>query len=168
MSLEMIFARRSIRRFTSEPVGKEQESELLKAAMAAPSASNLQPWHFVVVRERSTLDRIAAAHPHAEMLREATLCVAVLGDPAVNGEYWIIDCSAATQNLLLAATALGLGACWLGMHPREERKTALREILSLPANMEILSLVALGHPAEDKPPRSQFEAARVHQERWRD
>lgn len=166
MSLELIYARRSIRHFTGEPVSRELEDELLRAAMAAPSARNMRPWHFVVVRERGTLDAIAEAHPHAAMLRQATLCLAVLGDPEVYGEYWIQDCAAATQNILLAATGLGLGACWLGMHPREERKRAVRPLLSIPETMEILSLVAVGHPAEEKEPRTQFEAARVHREKW--
>jgi len=166
MSLETLYARRSIRRYTGERVSDAQEEELLKAAMAAPSASDAKPWHFVVVRERRTLDAIASAHPYAEMLREATLCIAVCGDPAANGEYWIQDCAAATQNILLAATAQGLGSCWLGMHPRAERKATVRAILGIPESMEILSLVALGCPAESKPPRSQYDPARVRRERW--
>jgi nitroreductase len=166
MGLDTLYSRRSIRSFTGEPVSAAQEAELLKAAMAAPSSMNARPWHFIVVRERATLNAIAAAHPHASMLREATLSIAVCGDPAVNGEYWIQDCAAATQNILLAATALGLGSCWLGMHPRPDRKAAVRDILNIPAPMEILSLVALGHPGESKPPRTQFDPARVHRERW--
>jgi len=166
MGLDLIFARRSIRQFTGEAVSPEQERELLCAAMAAPSARNMKPWHFIIIRERATLDAIAEAHPFASMLGEASLCIAVLGDPAVYGDYWILDCSAATQNILLAATAQGLGACWLGMHPREERKAAIRPLLGIPDEMEILSLVAIGHPAETKEPRSQYDAGRVHSERW--
>jgi len=167
MGLDTIYKRRSIRRFTSEPVSEMQELELLRAAMAAPSAHDRKPWRFIVIRERGTLDAIARAHPHAAMLREATLCIAVLGDPECNGEYWILDCSAATQNILLAATAMGLGSCWLGMHPREERKRAIRPILGLPESMEILSLVAIGHPAERKKARSRYDAGKVLRERWK-
>ncbi|MCP4547683.1 MAG: nitroreductase family protein [bacterium] len=166
MSLDLIFSRRSIRRFTNEPVGMAEEKQLLQAAMAAPSANNFKPWHFIVIRKRETLDRIAAVHPYAGMLKEATLCLAVIGDPAVNGDYWILDCAAATQNILLAATALDLGSCWLGVHPREERKREIGELLGMPDEMEILSLVAIGHPAELKQPRTQFDAERVRQETW--
>lgn len=164
--LDLIHARRSIRRFTDAPVSEADEHALLAAAMAAPSAKDLRPWHFVVVRERATLDALADRHPFGKMLAEATLAVAVLGDPAVNGDYWVVDCAAATQNLLLAAAALGLGACWLGMHPREERKVFVRELLGIPPEIEVLSLVALGHPAESKSPRRRFQDERVHRERW--
>ena len=134
--------------------------------MAAPSARNTRPWHFVVVRGRERLDALAEAHPHAAMLRQATLCIAVLGDPEPMGEYWIQDCAAATENILLAATAQGLGSCWLGMHPRQERKDAVRPLLGIPDSMEILSLIALGHPAEKKEPRTQYDESRVHRESW--
>jgi nitroreductase len=166
MSLETIFARRSIRKYTAEPVTEEEEKTLLEAAMAAPSASNKKPWHFLVVRDRKTLDALAEAHPHAAMLKTATLCVAVCGDPEPSGEYWIQDCAAATENLLLAATALGLGTCWLGVHPRQPRKEAVRPVLGVPDHLEILNLIAVGRPDETKEPRTQFDAARVHRERW--
>jgi nitroreductase len=166
MSLETIYARRSIRRFTDREVTAEQEGELLRAAMAAPSGRDMKPWHFVVVGKRETLQRIADAHPFGKMIESAALCIAVLGDPAVNGDYWIVDCAAATQNILLAATALGLGSCWVGVFPREERKPPLREILGVPGDMEICSLVAIGHPAESKPARTQYDPSRVHRERW--
>ena len=166
MSMEAIYARRSIRQFTSEAVTDSQAEELLKAAMAAPSGRDMKPWHFVVVGEREALRRIADAHPFGKMIASAALCIAVLGDPAVNGDYWIVDCAAATQNILLAATALGLGSCWVGVFPREERKPPLRKILGVPGEMEICSLVAIGHPAESKPARTQYDPARVHRERW--
>ncbi len=166
MSIDLLFARRSVRRYTNEVVGDADIKQILQAAMAAPSARDLKPWHFIVIKEREMLDRIAAVHPYAGMLKEATLCIAVVGDTTVNGDYWVVDCSAATQNILLAATALGLGSCWLGMHPREERKTEIGALLGVPDEMQILSLVAIGHPAETKPPRTQFDVARVRQERW--
>jgi nitroreductase len=166
MSLETIYARRSIRQFTNEAVTEGQAEELLKAAMAAPSGRDMKPWHFVVVEERETLGRIADAHPYGKMIESAALCIAVLGDPAVNGDYWIVDCAAATQNILLAATALGLGSCWVGVFPREERKPPLQEVLGVPDDMEICSLVAIGHPAESKPARTQYDPARIHRERW--
>jgi len=166
MSLETIYARRSIRQYTGESITPAEEKELLRSAMAAPSGRDMKPWHFIVIRERETLRHIADAHPFGKMIGSAALCIAVLGDPSVNGKYWIVDCAAATQNILLAATALGIGSCWVGVHPREERKPPLREILNIPDSMEICSLVSVGRPAEVKPPRTQYDADRVRRERW--
>ena len=165
-ALNWIFARRSIRRFHSNPVENEKVRMILEAAMAAPSANNSKPWHFIVVTERETLNRIAEVHPYAKMCYEATLAIAVCGDPAISELYWPQDCSAATQNILLAGTALGLGTVWLGVHPRDERKQPLKQVLGVPDDKEILSLVALGYPAEKKQPRTQFDPRRVHYEEW--
>ena len=128
--IQTIFARRSIRKYTAEPVREEDVRTLLEAAMAAPSSSNRKPWHFVVVDDRETLDALAEVHPYGKMLFEATLCIAVCGDPTITERVWVQDCSAATENLLLAVTALGLGAVWLGVHPREERVAAISEVLN--------------------------------------
>jgi nitroreductase len=163
--VQPIFARRSIRRYTTEPVSEEDIKTLLEAAMAAPSAANSQPWHFVVVTDRETLDSLARVHPYGKMLFQAPLCIAVCGDPA-RSDHWVQDCSAATENLLLAAVALGLGAVWLGVHPKEERIVAIRRVLGIPANIIPLSLIPIGHPAEEKPPRTQYSEARVHREQW--
>ncbi|MFW6115434.1 MAG: nitroreductase family protein [Chloroflexota bacterium] len=164
--MDTIFARRSIRQYTEEPVSDESIEILLKAAMAAPSASNRKPWQFIVVTKRETLDALADAHPHGKMLFEAPLCISVCGDLTEMERYWVQDCSAATENLLLAATALGLGAVWLGIYPRDERVAAVRPILDLPDHITPLNLVSIGHPAEEKPARTQYDAARVHREGW--
>ena len=161
-----IFARRSIRTYTEEPVSEENIQILLKAAMAAPSASDRKPWQFIVVTERETLDALAEAHHHGKMLFEAPLCISVCGDLTEMERFWVQDCSAATENLLLAATALGLGAVWLGVYPRDERVAAVRRILALPDHITPLNLVSIGHPAEEKEPRTQYNEARVHWERW--
>jgi len=161
-----IFARRSIRQYTAEPVSEEAIRTLLEAAMAAPSGSNRKPWHFVVVTERQTLDRLAEAHPYGKMLSEATLCIAVCGDPAISERAWVQDCSAATENLLLAVTSLGLGAVWLGVYPREERIAFTRQILSIPEAIIPLNLISIGHPAEEKEARTQYDEGRVHRGRW--
>ena len=123
--------------------------------MAAPSASNRKPWHFVVVAERETLSALAEAHRYAKMLNEAPLCIVPCGDPAISDSYWVQDVAAATENILLAATGLGLGAVWCGVHPREERVTAVRRILGLPEGIGPFALIAIGHPAEEKEPRTQ-------------
>jgi nitroreductase len=164
--VQTIFARRSIRKYTDEPVGEEDVKTLLEAAMAAPSASNRKPWQFVVVTERQTLGALAEAHPHGKMLFEAPLCISVCGDLTEMERYWVQDCSAATENLLLAVTALGLGAVWLGIYPKEDRVAAVREILGLPETITPLNLVSIGHPAEKREARTQYDGARVHRERW--
>lgn len=164
--IQTIFARRSIREYTSEQVREEDIRTLLEAAMAAPSASNRKPWQFIVVTKRATLDALADAHPHGKMLFDAPLSISVCGDLTEMERHWVQDCSAATENLLLAATALGLGAVWLGVYPREERVEAVREILALPDYITPLNLISIGHPAEVKQPRTQFDADRVHRETW--
>jgi nitroreductase len=163
--IETIFSRRSIRKYTGEPVSEADIKTLLEAATAAPSASNNKPWHFVVVTERETLDALAEAHPYGKMLAQATLCIAVCGDPAIS-DYWEQDCSAATENLLLAVTAMGLGAVWLGVHPRDDRVASARRILGIPETVVPLNLISIGHPAEHKEPRTQYDEACVHRGRW--
>jgi nitroreductase len=164
--LDTIFARRSIRKYTGEPVTEEQVRKLLEAAMAAPSANNSQPWHFVVVQDREQLRRLAEAHPYGRMQAEAALSIAVCADPTLSPRYWVQDCSAATENLLLAATALGLGGVWLGVYPNQDRVARVKEVLGIPEGIEVLCLVAIGHPAEKKPPRTQYNPQRVHRDRW--
>ncbi|MBA7613187.1 Bifunctional F420 biosynthesis protein FbiB [subsurface metagenome] len=164
--LEWIFARRSIRKFHSNPVEDEKIDLMLQAAMAAPSANNAKPWHFIVVKDRQTLNRLAEIHPYAKMCYEATLAIVVCADPAISKNYWQQDCSAATQNVLLVGTSLGLGTVWLGVHPRLERRALIKKLFSVPDDMEVLSIVAVGYPAEKKQSRTQFDSGRVHHEAW--
>ncbi|MEO0073385.1 MAG: nitroreductase family protein [candidate division WOR-3 bacterium] len=164
--LSPIFARRSVRRYTGEPVTPEDIRALLEAGMAAPSASNRQPWHYVVVSDRSRLKVLAEIHPHGRMLADAAVAIAVCGDRNVSPDFWVQDCSAATENILIAAAMLGLGAVWLGVYPRTERESAIREKLRVPGHFGILCLIALGHPAERPSPRTQFRENRVHWEEW--
>ncbi len=163
--VQTILARRSIRQYTPAPVSEEHVKTLLEAAMAAPSASDIKPWHFIVVSDRETLDALADVHPHGKMLYDAALCVAVCGVPE-ESRYWVQDCSAATENLLLAVTALGLGAVWLGVHPREERVAPVRRVLGIPESVVPLNLLSIGHPAEEQEARTQYDEARVHRGRW--
>ena len=166
MSVAIIFQRRSIRKYTDKPVDHAAIQTLLEAGMAAPSANNHQPWHFVVVTEREILDALAAAHPYGKMLSHATLAIAVLGDPALSSAYWVQDCAAATENILIAAAGLGLGAVWLGCTQREERVKAVQDVLHVPREYPVLSLMALGHPAEEKPARTQYSKDKVHWNGW--
>lgn len=120
-----------------------------------------------MVTNQWKLDELAEAHPYAKMLLEAPLCIVVCGDPSISERYWVQDCSAATENLLLAATALGLGAVWIGVHPLEERITAIQGVLGIPEDIIPLNLVPVGHPAEEKEPRTQFDEARVRFDGWK-
>ncbi len=166
----LIFGRRSIRAYTSAEVSQEDIRKLLQAAMAAPSAAAKDPWRFVVIRSRQTLARIAAALPNGQMLATAAFGIAVCGELEAAHDrqlsYLLQDCSAAIQNILLGAHILGLGACWLGVHPREQRVQSLREILSLPDSIVPVACISIGYPGEEKEPRTRFNEQYVHFERW--
>jgi nitroreductase len=166
--MEAILTRRSIRQYTSQPVPEQLVKHLLEAAMSAPSAGNEQPWQFVVIRDRQTLDAIPTAHPNAGAAKQAPLVIVVCGDLHLQ-KYpglWVQDCSAATQNLLLAARAANLGSLWCGVYPEAERVSAIRQLLGLPEHVLPLSLVVIGYPAESKGREERFDAKRVHSERW--
>jgi nitroreductase len=167
-ALEAIKTRRSIRVYTDEPVSDEHLHAMLAAAMQAPSAGNQQPWHFIVIRKRADLDLLADALPYGKMLHHAPLGIVICADVEheSNRGYWVQDCSAATQNLLLAAHAQGLGAVWLGVYPREQRVVELRHLLGMPEGATPLCVVAVGHPAEVVPPADRFQPDRVHEEKW--
>jgi nitroreductase len=164
--IRTILSRRSIRKYTNEQVSEKDITLLLEAAMAAPSASNIKPWHFIAVSNRQVLDKLAKVLLYGKMLSEATLCIAVCGDTTVSENYWIQDCSAATENILLAATEIGLGSVWLGVYPRQERVDAVKNILKIPGHVVPLNLISIGHPAEEKEPRTQYDKLKVHREHW--
>lgn len=164
--LDVMYSRRSIRAFTEEPVSDEQAEAMLRAAMAAPSAQDLQPWHFVVVRKRKKLDALAEVHKYAYMLENAPLAIVVCGDQEVSSKHWVEDTCAATQNILLAATALGLGGVWVSIYPKSKHQKAVRELLDLPDHIGVLCMLAIGHPAEKRKARTQYDAERVHEEKW--
>ena len=165
---EAIYGRRSIRKYTDQDVSDDLVEIVLAAAMAAPSAGNQQPWHFVVMRDRVILDAITEFHEYSAMLKEAPAAIAVCADLNIERHkgYWTQDCAAATQNLLLAAHAKGLGAVWLGVHPRPHREAGLRKLLNLPDSVQPFCIVSLGYPAEEKEPSNRFKEERVHTNRW--
>jgi nitroreductase len=136
--------------------------------MSAPSAGNEQPWYFVVIDDRDTLDEIPKFHPYSAMLQSATVAILICGDERleVHRGFWVQDCSAATQNILLAAQAKGLGAVWLGVYPVEERVVGLRNLLGIPEDVIPFSLVSVGYPAERKPPADRYDKSRIHHNRW--
>ena len=167
-TLTAIHTRRSIRKYTGQGVAEETITILLRAAMAAPSAGNEQPWHFVVITDRTILDAIPGFHPYAAMLKHASVAILVCGHLALEKYqgYWVQDCSAATQNILLAATAKGLGAVWTAVYPLEDRVAGMRKLLNLPDHVIPLSLVPIGFPAEQPGRADRFDAERVHKDRW--
>ena len=167
-ALEALMTRRSVRAYTGEPVSDDQVRSILAAGMQAPSANNLQPWHFVVVRRRERMDSLAGVLPYGKMLGQAPLGIVVCADADLQPRagYWAQDCAAATQNILLASHALGLGAVWIGVYPREVRVAALREVLSLPEPVTPLCAIAIGRPAEHPAPVDRFLPDRIHEEQW--
>lgn len=169
-ALDLMLARRSIRRFTPEDVSLDDEQKLIDAAFAAPSANNDRPWHFVVVRDTETRRRLKDVHQWARMLGKAPLVIAVLGS-AKGHPWWIEDCSAATENILLEAESLGLGAVWCGVREDPDRivgyERACCEALGAPPDAwRVLALIAIGHPAEQKRPRTQRQASKISYERF--
>jgi nitroreductase len=163
--LQIIFSRRSIRAYTGQPVSDADIRSLLEAGMAAPSASNRKPWHFVVVTDRDTLRALAGAHPYGKMTAGAALAIAVCGDPTISN-WWVQDCAAATENILVAVAGLGLGGVWLGCHGAPQREQAVRDVLGIPQRLGVLSLLSIGYPAEEKEARTQYDSGRVHRNRW--
>lgn len=167
-SLSYILDRRSIRRFTPQKIDNPTLTKILTAAMYAPSAVDRQPWHFVVIDDPQLLLKIMEIHPHARMLQTASHAVVVCGDEELQHDdgYWVVDCGAATQNLLLAAHTLGIGSCWVGLQPREERKSAFSRLLSLPSQVKPFSLVALGYPDEQKSRPRRFHPQKLRYNGW--
>ena len=167
--MENILKRRSIRRYTDEPVDPAMVDQILLAAFSAPSSNNEQPWHFIVIRDRDKLARIPIFHPYSAMVPNAQLAVLVCADPTLannNTEVWIQDCSAATENLLIAVVSLGLGAVWLGIHPSHERIMGCRKLFHIPDNIAPFALVPIGWPAEEKGKAKRKTEGRVHYDQW--
>ena len=160
VAINNIMTRTSVRNYTAEPVSEETLTALVKAGMAAPTAMNTQPWKFIVITQRATLDSLAGVLPFAKMLTKAPAAIVVCGDLtkaiASAPEFWVQDCSAATQNILLAAHALGLGAVWTGAYPTDRAET-VRTHLDLPENLVPLCVIALGHPAESPTPKDKWK-----------
>lgn len=166
--MNAIFNRRSIRKYTKQEIAEETIETLLRAAMAAPSAGNEQPWHFVVIKDKDILYSIPKFHPYSQMLRDASCAIVVCGDPTLetNKGFWVQDCSAATENILIEATDLGLGSVWLGVHPDKDRVKPVQALLELPESIIPLCIIALGYPTDSKTPVDRFNKARIHTNKW--
>ncbi len=167
-AMEAILTRRSIRKYTDKPLDDHIIQTLLEAGFSAPSAGNQQPWHFVILGDRTLFETILTFHPHAHMLKEAQKAILVCGDLSFEKfkGYWMLDCSAATQNILLAAHANDVSSCWLGIYPREDRITKMRELLGMPNHIIPFSLISLGYPAEQKEKEDRYDQSRIHHNKW--
>ncbi len=165
---EGLITRRSIRSFKNQEIPHVEIEQVIRAGMYAPSAVNCQPWHFMVIDQRQLLDRIRAIHPYSGMLSQAPAAVLICGDQQLEHApgYWVVDCGAATQNILLAAHSKGLGSVWLGLHPREERKEGIRHLFKLPSHIQPFALVALGYPNEQKDTPERFDPHKVYYNQW--
>ncbi|HSB30998.1 MAG TPA: nitroreductase family protein [Candidatus Sulfobium mesophilum] len=169
-ALNIIYTRRSVRSFTGDTVSREDLMKILRAGMSAPSAVNIQPWAFVVVTKRETLDELCARLPYAKMLDRAGAAIVVCGipdkDEVYSGKYWVMDCSAATENILLAAHALGLGAVWTAVYVDEQRMLDVREILGVPQNIIPLNVIPIGVPMGGGTVIDKFKEENIRWERW--
>ncbi len=166
--MDAIIKRRSIRQFTDRPVEQTKIETIIKAAMYAPSARNYQSWHFIVCNKREKLNEIPHVHPYSEMMKQATAAILICGDLTIepSADYNSINCSAATQNLLLCAHNMGLGAVWLGVYPREERMQGLSKLFNLPKEIIPISLVAIGYANETKDIPDRFKPERIRYNSW--
>ncbi|MFC1501530.1 nitroreductase family protein [Elusimicrobiota bacterium] len=166
--VDPILLRRSVRKYESKPIPGDIIEYLLEAAMSAPSAGNEQPWHFMVINSRTILDKITEIHTRAPMLKEAPMAILVCCELALEKHkgFWVQDCSAATENILLAAKTKGLGSVWLGVYPRQERMEGLRKLLWIPENITPFSIIALGYPREEKPYQKRYISSKVKYNGW--
>lgn len=168
--LDNIASRTSVRTYQDRPVGADTVEMLLRAAMAAPSAMNRQPWAFVVVDDKALLQKFADSLQYAKMAASAPLAIVVCADLSRNsgasGDWWVMDASAASENLLLAAHAMGLGAVWTGVYPRSERVKAVRHILGLPESVVPLNVIPVGYPAGNPAPKQKWDPSKVRRNGW--
>ena len=166
-AIENILTRRSVRHFRPNPVPDEELQLLLRAAMHAPSAGNSQPWHFVVVTDRAVLNEVPKFHTSAEFIVEVPVAILICADENVaRPGRWLLDCSAAAENMLLAAHARGLGACWIGIQPDPLRIEGITNLLGLPAKVHPLCLIAVGYPTEQPPNVDRYLPERIHTNHW--
>lgn len=163
--LENILARKSVRQYTSRPVEPEKIDLLLRAGMAAPSGSDKRPWSFVVVQDRARLDSMAVRLPYAKMLTKAPMAIVVCGD-TLRSALWEQDCCAVTENILLAAESMGLGAVWTAAYPYPERIAVVRQYTGLPENIVPLCVVPVGYPEGKQSPKDKYDASKIYYEQW--
>ena len=164
--IENILNRKSVRKYSDKKVEQEKIDTILKCAMAAPSAMNKQPWELLVVTEQEKLEKLAQIAPNASYSKNAQLAIIVCGDSSVSDKFWIQDCCAVTENILLAAESLGLGAVWCAVYPSEEKVKEIREFFNLPENVIPLNIIPMGYPFTKEGPKQKYNADKVHVNNW--
>lgn len=167
--VDIIKKRRSIRSYKKQPVSDEDIYTMLEAAMLAPSAGNEQPWHFIIIDNQEIIDKIPNIHPYAKMITQVKKAILICADlnQTKYEDYWVQDCAAATQNILLKGVELGLGTVWLGIYPDEERVAKFKNLFKLPADIIPFSLVPVGYPDQDKKTPDRFDKNRIHRNKWK-
>ena len=163
--LENIAARKSVRKYLKTEVEEEKITAMLKAGMAAPSGMDRRPWEFVVVTDRAALDSMAASLPYAKMLAQAPMAIVVCGD-STRSSYWYVDCSAVTQNILLAAEALGLGAVWTAAYPYEDRIGVVRKYTAMPEQFVPLCIIPVGYPDGPQKAKDKYDESKIHRNKF--
>lgn len=164
--MQNILQRKSVRSYQKDrPVEKEKVENLLRAGMAAPSGKDRRPWEFIVVDERDLLDSLAAHLPYAKMLTSAPMAIVVCADET-KSDYWYLDCSAVTENILLAAEAQGLGAVWTATYPYKERMEVVTRFLMTPSQVKSLCVIPVGYPEGVHSPKDKWDESRVHYNKW--
>lgn len=164
-TLETIFNRTSVRSYSDKPVSVETLTLLVKAGMAAPTGMNRQPWEFLVIQDKEIMAKLAADLPYAKMLKEAQAAIIVIGNPE-KSDYWYLDCSAATENILLAAHSLGLGAVWTAGYPYDSNMNKIASALSIPLPYRPLCLIPIGYPKGENKPKDKWNPAKLHLNNW--
>lgn len=165
-ALSVIFNRKSVRSFTKDrPVSDEDVQTLIKAGMAAPSGKDTRPWEFLIIKDRDILDKMAAELPTAKMLAEAPMAIVVCGD-TVRSSYWYLDCSAATENILLAAEALDLGAVWTASYPYRDRMETVIKNTNMPVQILPLVVIPVGYPKGNYSPKDKYDTSKIHMNKW--
>ncbi len=166
--MNAIFRRRSIRKYTQDEIPDQVIKKLLEAGMSAPSANNERPWYFVVITTKETLVKLAEVSPYSKMVKDAPVAILVCGDlerDRSNG-FWVQDCAAATENILIEVEENNLGAVWLGIYPREERVKYIQKLLHIPDHVVPFALIPIGHPAETKETLNRYDESRVYYNHW--
>jgi nitroreductase len=169
--LDVINTRTSVREFTGEKIPEEDINKILKAGTSAPTAVNTQPWGFLVVTERKNLDELCKRLPYAKMLDKAACAIIVCGipgkEPSITDKLWITDCSAASQNILLAVHALGYGAVWTALYPHDDLMDIARDLFSIPKDVIPLNVIPIGVPLDkNQIPKDKFTKDVIHREKW--
>lgn len=165
-TLESILNRTSIREYTDKEISPEQITDLLKAGMAAPSSKDRRPWHFIVISDKKTMQDLGSRLKNAAILKDANKAIVVCGDSILSDNCWFLDCSAATQNILLAAQSMGIGAVWTAAYPYDDRIAVINDVFKLPENIKPLAIIPLGYPKGENNAKDKFDETRIHFDKW--